>query len=77
MSIDIKAYLNDNVCDGNVMGDVIEWAIEQGWFSCDVQVQRVLDATKANCDLVTLNADHYIDMFHRQQEKNRLGRLVK
>lgn len=73
--VDLKQYLSANVCDGNVMGDVIEWAIEQGWFSCDVQVQRVLDATKANCDLVALNEDYYLDVFNRQQEKNRFARL--
>ena len=75
-SIDIQQYLNEHICDGNVMGDLLEWCIRQGWFTSDIQVQRVVDATRQYCDLISLNEDHYIQLFNSLQEKNRLARIL-
>lgn len=76
-SIDLKSYLDDNVCNGNVMGDLLEWAIDNGWFTCNTQVDRVIDATRENCSLVALNADHYKKLFKRYEEKAERERLAK
>ncbi len=74
---DLRQYLSDNVCSEKVMGDLLEWCIDNGWFCSDVQIQRVISATEEKCGAMALNEDYYISMFNRQQEKNRLSRLEK
>lgn len=73
----ITKYLNEHLCDGNVMGDIIEWEINQGRYSCDIEVQRVVEHVNKNCDSVQLDPDHYKKLFQKEKEKADRERLVK
>lgn len=75
--VDIKAILDSNVCNEKVMGDLLEWTINRGWFVNDVEVKRVVEQTQAECGMMKFNEDQYTDMVKAIQKKADRERLMK
>lgn len=77
-TFNIKNFVLDHICDGNVMGDLLELAIDTlGWFTNDVQVERVVGVINSKCESVQLDPDFFKDRINAIQEKADSERLTK